>query len=74
MCYYIVVISKIIFFKRIFDCILFSGSNEELLARLKILMTKSKQETQELAIDHRVLHSTVSKVGKAIDRVCFYLF
>lgn len=39
-------------------------------ARLKTVIDKSKQQTQKLAIDHRELHSTVSKVGKAIDRVC----
>jgi len=33
-------------------------------------MDKSVHVTQKLAIEHRELHSTVSKVGKAIDRVC----
>lgn len=33
------------------------------------LIHKSKEKTQKLAIEHRELHSTVSKVGKAIDRV-----
>ncbi|XP_060844989.1 E3 ubiquitin-protein ligase RMND5A-like [Rhopalosiphum padi] len=32
------------------------------------LIHKSKEKTQKLAIEHRELHSTVSKVGKAIDR------
>lgn len=40
---------------------------------LKTFVDKSKDETQKLAIEHRELHSTVSKVGKAIDRVCMDL-
>lgn len=40
------------------------------MAFLKTCVVKSKQETQRLAVEHRELHSTVSKVGKAIDRVC----
>jgi hypothetical protein len=31
-------------------------------------MTKARDTVQRLATDHRELHSTVSKVGKAIDR------
>lgn len=31
-------------------------------------MTKAKETVSRLATDHRDLHSTVSKVGKAIDR------
>lgn len=32
-------------------------------------MNKIREAVQRLATDHRDLHSTVSKVGKAIDRV-----
>lgn len=35
---------------------------------LKETMTKVRETAQRLATDHRELHSTVSKVGKAIDR------
>ena len=35
---------------------------------LKQAMTKARDTVQRLATDHRELHSTVSKVGKAIDR------
>lgn len=35
---------------------------------LKDAMAKVKETVQRLATDHRDLHSTVSKVGKAIDR------
>lgn len=35
---------------------------------LKNTMTKAKETVSRLATDHRDLHSTVSKVGKAIDR------
>lgn len=49
---------------------IFSESKQSSLALLKTCVAKSKQETQRLAIEHRELHSTVSKVGKAIDRVC----
>ncbi|CAH0559516.1 unnamed protein product [Brassicogethes aeneus] len=35
---------------------------------LKNVLTKSKDTVSRLATDHRDLHSTVSKVGKAIDR------
>lgn len=35
---------------------------------LKQAMTKVRDTVQRLATDHRDLHSTVSKVGKAIDR------
>lgn len=43
------------------------------MAQIKKIIDKSKEETQKLAVEHRELHSTVSKVGKAIDRVCFNL-
>ncbi|XP_070158716.1 E3 ubiquitin-protein ligase RMND5A isoform X2 [Polyergus mexicanus] len=47
-------------------------SNQELTAgqvqMLKQAMTKVRDTVQRLATDHRDLHSTVSKVGKAIDR------
>lgn len=36
---------------------------------LKQAMNKVRETVQRLATDHRDLHSTVSKVGKAIDRV-----
>ncbi|KAG5312517.1 PREDICTED: protein RMD5 homolog A isoform X1 [Acromyrmex echinatior] len=46
--------------------------NQELTAVqvqiLKQAMTKARDTVQRLATDHRDLHSTVSKVGKAIDR------
>lgn len=46
--------------------------NQELTAgqvqMLKQAMTKVRDTVQRLATDHRDLHSTVSKVGKAIDR------
>lgn len=32
------------------------------------MMSKAKEKLQRLTIDHRDLHGTVSKVGKAIDR------
>lgn len=35
---------------------------------LQQAMTKVKETVSRLATDHRDLHSTVSKVGKAIDR------
>ncbi|XP_024084599.1 protein RMD5 homolog A [Cimex lectularius] len=35
---------------------------------IKQAMNKAKETVQRLATDHRDLHSTVSKVGKAIDR------
>lgn len=52
----------------------FSGpENQELTAGqvliMKQAMNKVKESVQRLAADHRDLHSTVSKVGKAIDRV-----
>ncbi|XP_050530561.1 E3 ubiquitin-protein transferase RMND5B-like isoform X1 [Daktulosphaira vitifoliae] len=43
-------------------------SNQSKLVLLKGYIDKSKKETQKLATEHRELHSTVSKVGKAIDR------
>lgn len=36
---------------------------------LKQTLNKVRETVQRLATDHRDLHSTVSKVGKAIDRV-----
>lgn len=36
---------------------------------VKQAMSKARETVQRLATDHRDLHSTVSKVGKAIDRV-----
>lgn len=36
---------------------------------LKDALQKVKDTVQRLAADHRDLHSTVSKVGKTIDRV-----
>ncbi|KMQ94013.1 protein rmd5-like protein a protein [Lasius niger] len=46
--------------------------NQELTAgqvqMVKQAMTKVRDTVQRLATDHRDLHSTVSKVGKAIDR------
>lgn len=36
---------------------------------MKQAMSKARETVQRLATDHRDLHSTVSKVGKAIDRV-----
>lgn len=48
-------------------------SDQELTAAQIIIMkqaaSKVKDTVQRLASDHRDLHSTVSKVGKAIDRV-----
>lgn len=41
-----------------------------LFGQLKTLMDTSKNETQKLATEHRELHSSVSKVGKSIDKVC----
>lgn len=58
------------YFKGSLITLFFSGSNKVTFTRLKTVIDKSKQQTQKLAIDHRELHSTVSKVGKAIDRVC----
>lgn len=43
------------------------------MAQIKELVGKSKKDTQKLAVKHRELHSTVSKVGKSIDKVCFEL-
>lgn len=40
------------------------------LAIIKESLDKTKEVTQKLAVDHRELHSSVSKVGKAIDKVC----
>ncbi|XP_014213776.1 protein RMD5 homolog A isoform X4 [Copidosoma floridanum] len=40
----------------------------EQLQILKQAMTKARDTVHRLATDHRELHSTVSKVGKAIDR------
>ncbi|KAG8323542.1 E3 ubiquitin-protein transferase rmnd5a [Homalodisca vitripennis] len=37
---------------------------------MKQAMNKVRETVQRLATDHRDLHSTVSKVGKAIDRKC----
>lgn len=37
---------------------------------MKQAMNRVRETVQRLATDHRDLHSTVSKVGKAIDRVC----
>lgn len=42
---------------------------------MKQTLNKVKETAQRLATEHRDLHSTVSKVGKAIDRVsCNLLF
>lgn len=41
---------------------------EDQVQILKQAMTKVRDTVQRLATDHRDLHSTVSKVGKAIDR------
>ena len=38
---------------------------------MKQAMNRVRETVQRLATDHRDLHSTVSKVGKAIDRVYF---
>jgi hypothetical protein len=47
--------------------------NHELTAAQIVIMkqtvNKVRETVQRLAADHRDLHSTVSKVGKAIDRV-----
>lgn len=40
----------------------------EQIAVLKDVLAKSKEKLQRLTTDHRDLHGTVSKVGKAIDR------
>lgn len=40
----------------------------EQLAVVRVAMAKAKETVSRLATDHRDLHSTVSKVGKAIDR------
>lgn len=37
---------------------------------MKTVVAKAKKETLKFSTDHRVLHSTVSKVGKTIDKVC----
>jgi len=51
---------------------LLAPPNQELttsqIQMLKQAMTKVRDTVQRLATDHRDLHSTVSKVGKAIDR------
>lgn len=41
------------------------------MAQIKKIMDKAKKKTQKITADHRELHSTVSKVGKAIDKVGF---
>ncbi len=35
---------------------------------------KVKEGTQRFATEHKELHSCVSKVGKAVDRVCRYQY
>lgn len=37
---------------------------------LKSLLNKSVEDTKNLANKHRNVHSDVSKLGKAIDKVC----
>lgn len=41
---------------------------------MKQTMNKVRESVHRLAADHRDLHSTVSKVGKAIDRVSLITF
>lgn len=55
-------------------CVCFIGPPDHELTPAQVLimkqaMSKSRETVQRLATDHRDLHSTVSKVGKAIDRV-----
>lgn len=54
-------------------CIFLGPQDHELTASqiviMKQAMNKVRETVQRLASDHRDLHSTVSKVGKAIDRV-----
>ena len=54
-------------------CLTTAPSDHELTAAqiviLRQTMNKIREAVQRLATDHRDLHSTVSKVGKAIDRV-----
>lgn len=56
--------------KCLFLCIAPHDGNltAEQIAVLKDLLAKSKEKLQRLTTDHRDLHGTVSKVGKAIDR------
>ncbi|XP_007889531.1 E3 ubiquitin-protein transferase RMND5B isoform X1 [Callorhinchus milii] len=48
----------------------------QLSATLSVVMSqcckKIKDTVQKLALDHKDIHGSVSKVGKAIDRVCLY--
>jgi len=53
----------------IFNLISFLENKKSSINDISNLIHKSKEKTQQLAIEHRELHSTVSKVGKAIDRV-----
>ncbi|VVC34576.1 Zinc finger, RING/FYVE/PHD-type,CTLH/CRA C-terminal to LisH motif domain,LIS1 homology motif,CRA [Cinara cedri] len=45
-----------------------ANENRKVLSVLKGKFDKTKEATQRLAIEHRELHSAVSKVGKAIDK------
>lgn len=58
--------------KKICFSFILAPPNQEVTATqvqvLKQAMTKVRDTVQRLATDHRDLHSTVSKVGKAIDR------
>lgn len=38
---------------------------------IQIFIKKSKESTQNLATEHREFHSTISKVGRAIDKVIY---
>lgn len=37
---------------------------------LRILLNKSVEDTNNLTDKHKRVHSDISKVGKAIDKVC----
>ena len=44
------------------------------IAIMNQTLTKVKETIQRLTAEHRELHSTVSKVGKAIDRVISFYY
>lgn len=47
-----------------------SEFNERQLFIIHLAVAKVKETVSRLASEHRDLHSSVSKVGKTIDRVC----
>lgn len=49
---------------------LLSETRQQSMEFLNILVNKSKEDTNNLTERHRRVHSDISQVGKAIDKVC----